>query len=223
LIFRAAADILPFFNFFNSLHPHIEFTHEVECDNSLPFLDIKVVRDNECYHTSHYRKPTDTGLYTTPVSYCDNKYKWSMIKGLIHRIWTLNSTFGQACKDVDLTCQILVKNGYKRSTVEHLAANTINTIHTKQRKPPDKQPCQFLVVPYSEGARKFTHRLKALNRDMTTQLRIVFATNKIGSYFSNKSPTPNECAPDAVYQFTCSGCKATYVGETSRFLRTRIL
>ena len=51
---------------------------------------------------------------------------------------------------------------------------------------------------------------------------VVFTTHKIIRYCSNKSKTPKELEANLVYQFTCHGCEALYVGETKRHLKTRL-
>lgn len=46
---------------FNSVHPSIQFTTEVESDGSIPFLDLKITRnDNGTLSFEVYRKPTDS-------------------------------------------------------------------------------------------------------------------------------------------------------------------
>jgi hypothetical protein len=40
--------------------------------------------------------------------------------------------------------------------------------------------------------------------------------------FKYKDALPNVLRAGVVYQFKCSGCSSTYVGQTSRHLRTRI-
>ena len=45
---------------------------------------------------------------------------------------------------------------------------------------------------------------------------------KLSSFFSCKDTLPKSLQSYVVYQFTCAGCKACYVGETKRHLNTRI-
>ena len=45
---------------------------------------------------------------------------------------------------------------------------------------------------------------------------------KVGQYFSNKDKIPQELQSYVVYKFKCGCCGATYIGETSRHLPTRI-
>ena len=53
--------IIEMFNLFmielNSLVPGIQFTHEIETGNSLPFLDVKIIREGQSFKYKVYRKP----------------------------------------------------------------------------------------------------------------------------------------------------------------------
>ena len=40
--------------------------------------------------------------------------------------------------------------------------------------------------------------------------------------FSNNSKTPHGLVFNFAYEYTCNGCNATYIGETSRHLCKRI-
>jgi len=48
---------------FNSYHPRLKFTHEVENNNMLNFLNTSVIRDNGNIITNWFRKPTFSGRY----------------------------------------------------------------------------------------------------------------------------------------------------------------
>ena len=50
---------------FNKKHEKIKFTHELEHNNSLAFLDVKVTKVDNKFVTGVYRKPTFTGLGTS--------------------------------------------------------------------------------------------------------------------------------------------------------------
>ena len=45
---------------------------------------------------------------------------------------------------------------------------------------------------------------------------------KLSGFFSSKGTLPKSLQTYVVYQFTCGGCKAYYIGETKRHLNTRI-
>ena len=63
LIFQCKEQVTLFLDHLNSKHPNIQFTHELENNGSLPFLDINITRTNGHFSTSVFHKPTSTGLY----------------------------------------------------------------------------------------------------------------------------------------------------------------
>ena len=48
-------------------------------------------------------------------------------------------------------------------------------------------------------------------------------SNTLGNFLKTSSSFPSNLMSNVVYQFTCSGCTARYVGSTSRWLLHRIL
>ena len=51
---------------------------------------------------------------------------------------------------------------------------------------------------------------------------IVFTGFKISRFFNVKDPMPKHLKSHVVYLFSCPGCNASYVGETTRHLKTRV-
>ena len=70
----------------NNLHSNLKFTIEKPCDRSIPFLDMKIINDNEHLTSKWYSKPTDTGLIMKFHSLAPRKYKHSVVSGFVHRI-----------------------------------------------------------------------------------------------------------------------------------------
>lgn len=50
-------------NCFNSYHPRLQFTHEIEVNGQINFLDTTVIRMNNNLITNWYRKTTFSGRY----------------------------------------------------------------------------------------------------------------------------------------------------------------
>jgi hypothetical protein len=49
-------------NDFNSVHPNIQYTMEMQTDNKLNYLDITIENTNNTFTFNIYRKPTATDL-----------------------------------------------------------------------------------------------------------------------------------------------------------------
>ena len=54
-----------------------------------------------------------------------------------------------------------------------------------------------------------------------TNIVVAFSPLKIGSFFSCKDSISKFLQSYVVYQFTCAGCNACYIGKTKRHLKTR--
>ena len=224
MVFENSDHIDQFLDFVNSLHPNIKFTYEKEINNRLSFLDVLIHKTSSKFQTSTFKKATDTGLYTTPMSFCDPKYKRNLLYNLINRTWRIASDFQSAIKDINNLAIALQKNGFSDNIISQAINRTITKFYDKKTQSnidANVYDCTTLIVPYSEGAKTFKKDiLNLLPSDPNT--RIIFKTSKTLDFFSNKSPTPFDIQSNLVYKFTCHRCNASYIGETSRHLRTRI-
>ena len=90
-----------------------QFTKEVEQDQSLPFLDIKINRNQDgTLSTSVFRKPTYSGLYLNWRSYVSKQYKLGLVRCLLHRAWSICSSSELFESEVSFIRSILRANGY---------------------------------------------------------------------------------------------------------------
>ena len=88
LLFSSQDHVLKFKKYINTRHKNINFTHEIEKNNSLAFLDVLVTRENP-FGTSLYRKPTFSGLYSNFKSFMPDSYKKGLIFTLLHSAFVL--------------------------------------------------------------------------------------------------------------------------------------
>ena len=84
-IFDNQTDCDSFYKSLNNSHPSLQYTCEKEQDGELPFLDVKVIRNNLTLETMVYRKPTFSGDYVKWDSFCGKKRKINLIKTVVHR------------------------------------------------------------------------------------------------------------------------------------------
>ena len=76
------------------------------------------------------------------------------------------------------------------------------------------------VISLLSHAKKLKHLLDVFCKDI--DIRIVFSSFTIKTFFSFKDPIPDALKSLVVYQFTCAGCNSRYIGETSRHFATRV-
>ncbi|XP_046863266.1 uncharacterized protein LOC124457010 [Xenia sp. Carnegie-2017] len=112
LLFRSLDHIPLFLTYLNHQHPNISFTSELEKDNTLPFLDVKITRSNGKFSTSVYRKPTFTGLFTNFHSFIPIQYKRSLISSLLHRIFNLCSSYEHFHTELEVVRKMFTLNNF---------------------------------------------------------------------------------------------------------------
>ena len=101
-----------FLNMFNSLHPAITFTSELEHNNVLNFLDVSCFRRPDgSVQTSVYRKPTFTGLYSSFYSFIPRSYKVNLVKTLTSRAIKI-CTPDTVDSELSFIRRVLLDNGY---------------------------------------------------------------------------------------------------------------
>jgi len=226
LTFPSKDYIAPFLTFMNNLHSRIKFTTEHEKDNELPFLDVKIIRKENRYFTTQYFKPTDTSLYLTPFSICDEKYQKSLVKTLISRAWELNSNYLLATKGIENMKKRLLKNGYKENFIDKQIAEVIDKKMQPQNPPQDSseevEKKAIISIQCGKGSKELKQSLHQLLPQNPSSIFVNLQTKKVLSFVSNKCPTPIECKANLVYHFSCHGCDAQYIGESKRHLRTRV-
>ena len=92
-VFAVLPDNIDLDNFLaspNRLSPSIKFTIEKEFNNSIPFLDVEVIRgENNRQQFKIYRKPTHSNLYFHAFSGHSNKVKEAAINNIFQRAYKL--------------------------------------------------------------------------------------------------------------------------------------
>ena len=96
-------------NIFNGYHDRLKFTHELENNNSISFLNTKIIRKDNTLITDWYHKPTFSGRYINYFSSHPHKYKINTIVNLVdHAILLANEQFHK--KNIELVKRILTNN-----------------------------------------------------------------------------------------------------------------
>ena len=207
----------------NSYHPSLKFTLETETEDSLPFLDMKIIRKEGKLSSIWYTKPTDTGLVMNYHSFAPLKYKRSVISGFVYRIHRACSSWQNFHISLDKAKTIFTQNQYPASFTEPIIHETLENIVLKKHKDElskeELDMHKLFLVYRGKASEHFAKELKKLN----TPCKIIFKLQKLKNVLpSLKPPVDKMFKSRVVYQIKCPSCTASYVGQTTRHLTTRL-
>lgn len=234
----------------NGFHENIGFTYEVENSNSLSFLDVRIIKNNDgSFETKVFRKETDTNIYIHWKSFAPKQWKIGTLKGLIRRAHVVSSNDSFLQNEINHLRHVFTKiNGFPNFVFEKTLNETVNRMSVTPEEnnngetnrmsvTPEVnntgevnefiQPC--LVLPYQ--GRKGEDILKGLKNCVSSLLpnqfspRFVYNGKKVGSFFPIKDKVKEEHQSGLVYKYECGlDCnqKSDYVGETKVRYETRV-
>ena len=133
LLFRSRDHIEKFRSYLNCQHPNIKFTSEVEENNSISFLDIKINRDLNSFCTSIYRKPTFSGVFTNFESFIPLSYKTGLILTLLYRAFKLCSSFEIFHQEIITLKDIFKRNGYPLSFIDNCIKRFLDKVFIEKK------------------------------------------------------------------------------------------
>lgn len=227
---------------FNQYDEHLKFTAEEENEMSLPFLDTRIIRqEDNTIKLDWYQKETSSGRYIHYRSYHDIKMKTNVILALKDRIKRITHTslYNSA---INRLKRVLLKNGYPNEFLNKLLFNTkererkeiIEGVHeTSQRQeapqqhtkndngpPAEEEITQFASLPYIEdltsgimSVMKQVGDMKIARYNLVTNRRV---------YSKLKDRVPMMSKSDIIYEIPCKTCNRKYIGQCSTKLRNRI-
>ena len=236
----------------NAYHPKINFTHEVEADNILPFLDVKVLKNaDNTFSSSVYRKQTDTNVYVHWKAHAPKIWKIGTLKGLFRRAFLVSSTDESLKIEIDYLKQVFTKiNEYPKTVVENTlkcvrdkvseemrttAGNdvdlNVNTVETANeglsRSPLPTYP--HIILPYKgfKGEQIIKNFKNVLSSFLPENVipRFIFKGQKLGSFFPLKDKIDERHKSGVIYGYQIPNDNTNayhYIGETSVRLETRI-
>ena len=230
-LFNNEDDALLFFDYINARHPSIRFTMEREISKKLSFLDILLDNGHPSIVTSVYRKKTFTGLLTNYFSFAPLNYKLGLVRTLLDKVYKINNSWVGFHLDVKKLIFLLRKNCFPSWVIDKI----IHRYLSKKMNPfltgrdasskSGKTSTHFSKLPYvgrfSEIAQTKLRQLLEHYCKADLDIKLVFSTFKLRNMFSVKDSVPQGLRSRVVYKFWCAGCNASYIGETTRHLRTR--
>ena len=208
---------------FNKYHERLQFTHEIECNSSITFLNTTVMRQDNKLITNWYKKPTWSGRYINYLSNHPFKYKCNTIYNLVdHALLLSDERFHS--DNIKIVKETLLNNGFPKQIIKRFVHKRINflkhndnTSNTTNCEPSDKIP--FTSLPYVKDVTdNVAYSLK------NSGLRVVYSLpKKLNTIIKRgKDLLTKDRITNVVYQIKCNDCNAPYIGQTKRHLSTRV-
>jgi hypothetical protein len=198
----------------NKQSDHIKFTMEVENNNSLPFLDVRVTKrpDGSLSHQV-YRKKTHTEQYLHADSHHHPSQKLGVLNTLATRAFRISDDEHLEEEKKHLL-NVFKNNGYKKHQVMKAFQNATKTPRNKEQTNNDVSK---VYLPYIQGTTdKLARILKKKNIGATFK-----PLNTIRNSLRSVKDSVDPIEHKGVYMIPCS-CGKQYIGETGRSFRIRI-
>lgn len=201
----------------------IKFTCEMEIDQQIAYLDMKIQRDmNHTISTCYYQKPTCKNRLLNFHSAHPITQKSGVAFGTISRVLTLSSSKYRN-DNIKTIYDILGMNGYPKQ----LIGNLINKFDNKR-----KDLCMDIYT--NRIAKKYrgmihipelTESFDKLFKKYDPDIQIGYKPWKtIGNITKNKNINnkDDDNTHAVVYSFECNDCDGIYIGQTGQRLKNRI-
>jgi Reverse transcriptase (RNA-dependent DNA polymerase) len=207
-------ELQDFLNHMNKQNQAIQFTMEQEKDNSLPFLDVLVKKENEHLTTSVYRKPTHTDQYLNYKSNHNQSTKLGIIHSMRLRADNLCTSQKEQRKEHHHIQQAFRKNGYPQGCIDKVMGR--GTAATVKDNTDYKGS---VVIPYSG---RLTEQIRRICKKYKVRC-IAKSQDTIRNRLSKVAPKrPKELQQGIVYKIPLHPCSKAYIGETGRTMKIRL-
>ena len=195
----------------------LKFTYELEYNDTLPFLDILLIRNINKLEFKAYHKPTCTNDHIHFFSHHNNNTKRGIIIGLYLRALRICSSKFTHIENYFLNLQ------YPKSFI-HFAKSKALKIHNKNQSQTNvytisdktSSPHRYITLPNNSSSHNITNNLNKLNIKTTS------LPSKTIRELVHSSPQRNVFSDAGVYCIPCKDCKLKYIGEISRNLHVRL-
>ena len=118
VMFLGQSNLKDFVNYMKTKHPNIKFTSEFEENDSFSFLDVKITRRNNQLVTSVFCKATFSGVFTNFKSFMPVAYKFGLVYTLLHRSFSICSSYQKFHEEIVLLKYIFKNNEYPQFFID---------------------------------------------------------------------------------------------------------
>lgn len=198
---------------------------EKSVNNQIDFLDVTIIVENNSFIFDWFHKQTFSGRYLNFHSQHPSCQKRGTVLELIDKAFTLSHPKFHR-KNFETVKKILMDNCYPidfifrnfHERLKWLFHKNNNLFHT-QNDSKVKEREKYFTISFING---ISDKFRWILKDYNTKISF-FSINKLNNFIKvHKDILPRSSCSDVVYHIKCKNCDASYVGQTSRQLHTRI-
>ena len=146
---------------------------------------------------------------------------------MIDRSFKICNNWNSFHKDIENIKSDLIKNAYPPFLIDNKVIKKYldHKFSSNLKQLKDKSDVHYLKLPYIGNlSHHIKNKLSKLCKEFCKEnfnIKLVFNSFKIKSYFLYKDPIPDDLKSFLVYKFTCASCTSSCIGETCRHFKTR--
>ena len=227
VLFTPPKHLEAFRNFLNGRHASMSFTIESEKQSRMSFLDVPIIRKDQTFTTSVYRKPTFSGIYTHFDTFLPSTYKFGTVYTLAYRCLRICSSWTKLHNELVCLKETFLKNGYSEDFTKKCFKKFLDDIHVVKETTLTVEKKPLLLVLLYLGSISLQTRTK-LEKSLKNilkccKLKILFKSKtRLGNNFHFELQIANDLTSGVVYKFQCGLFNEFYYGKCVRHLNVRI-
>lgn len=203
---------------FNSFHCDLQFTHEIEENGRIPFLDVWIIREGGHLKTDLYSKPIASHRTLHFSSLHTTSQKIAIIKSIRHKILGMSHESFHTKNFIE-QATLLIQNGYPRSLVSRIFHTSTPMVTPSSPPDSDGADKKYNKLIYIPG---LSQRLIKVMRN-SSSIIVSYYNKTVRKLFSQlKDRDPDYRQSGLVYRVNCKDCTGTYIGQTRQYFGTRI-
>lgn len=218
---------------FNAVNTKIQFTMELESDRQIPYLDLKLTRENDgTISTEFYQKPCASGRILNFYSNHSTALKINTAIGLIKRIYTFSASKCETVKH-QIAVDILRKNNFPKTLIHKLICEYKNKDLSPPINHPEASPSTTTTTATTTTITTAIRYVRGLTENICRKIKAHNEKLKISTpperslrcFFSKqKDKTPDGKLSKLIYMIRCLFCPKLYFGMTwKQYFDTRLL
>ena len=209
VMFLCQSHLKDFVNYMNTKHPNIKFTSEFEQNDFFSFLDVKITRSNNQLITLVFSKATFSGVFNNFKSFMPVTYKIGLVHTLLHRSFSICSSYEKFREEIVLLKEVCKKNEYPQFFIDKCIKRYLNKLFVPKRiiHTADKKQV-LLVLPFLVPLSfEIRSRLQKCLKNCIPycSLKVVYQSkSRISNLFHFKDVVNTTLSSHIVYKFMCS-------------------